>query len=408
MSSSRKKILVLTSWGIKEGLIQSYTLPYLNMINTIGCEAIYLQTLEKKQLRCSSAEQTAYKQQLAKHQQYWISHKYVPFGLLAIANMFLLSVKLFWLIKKEKIDTIHAICTPSGMLGYVLSKLTKVELIIDSFEPHSALMLQSNTWKKTSLAYRMLAYFEKKQAKHAHICIAANKNMKAYTLQHYGVSIEQFLWKPSCVSVDSFLVAPSETKQLREILGIGENDIICVCASKIGGMYLTSEIFDFFEVAESYWKGRFKVLLLNNHPKDQLDELCFLSGVDSDNVIQRYVPHHEIPLYLSLGDFAFSPLKAIPANYYTTPIKNGEYWAAGLPTVITKNISEDSEIIEKEKIGHVLQNLTSEAYLNAIQAIDRLLTHDDRASIRSQVKEVAQKYRSFTIAQKVYQQVYGN
>jgi len=393
---------------MKEGLIQSYTLPYLNMMNAIGCETIYLQTLEKKELQCTPSEKKGYKQQLAKHQQYWIPHRYIPFGLYAIANMFLLCVKLFLLIKKEKIDTIHAICSPSGMLGYVLSKLTKVELIIDSFEPHSALMLQSNTWKKSSLAYRMLAYFEKKQAKHAHVCIAANKSMKAYTLEHYGVNIQQFLWKPSCVSVDSFVVPVSKTKQLRQALGFGEDDIICVCASKIGGMYLTSEIFDFFEVAETYWKQKFKVLLLNNHPKAQLEELCFLSGIDSSIVIQHYVPHHEVPLYLSLGDFALSPLKPIPANYYTTPIKNGEYWAAGLPTVITKNISEDSEIIDKEKIGYVLENLTNETYLHAIHAIDRFLTHDDRDTICLQVRTVAKKYRSFTIAQKVYQQVYGN
>lgn len=406
--SSRKRIIVLTSWSMKEGLIQSYTLPYLKIISQLQDHTIYLVTLEKEAFQCSKEEKTTLLQSLADQNIHWIPKKYVPFGLQAFVRMFFTLIGLFFLTKRKKIDVVHAICTPSGMLGYILSKLTGAKLIIDSFEPHSDMMLQSNTWSKKGLAYKTLFSFEKKQAKHAHVWIAANRDMKDYALKHYHAEPRSYQWKPACVNIDQFLVSKSKTKQLRSELGFLDDDIVCVCASKIGGMYLEEEIVDFFKAAQDYWKGRFKVLLLNNYPKEKLVDLCHSANVNPSIIVQRLVPYEDIPLYLSVGDFAFSPLKPIPANRYTTPIKNGEYWAASLPTVIPKNISEDSDIIKKEKIGAVLKDLSFPSYQIAIGEIDQLLQEKNNQQLSSKIKEVAKKYRDFSIAQHVYQEVYGS
>jgi len=108
-----------------------------------------------------------------------------------------------------------------------------------------------------------------------------------------------------------------------------------------------------------------------------------------------------------LGDFGITPVKPIPTKRYCTPIKDGEYWALGLPVVITKGISDDSDIIKKYKIGSVLEELNEKNYLKAIQEIDVLLKNNTRMELYNKIRPIAEKYRNFDIAEKVYKEIYG-
>jgi glycosyltransferase involved in cell wall biosynthesis len=90
---------------------------------------------------------------------------------------------------------------------------------------------------------------------------------------------------------------------------------------------------------------------------------------------------------------------------FCTPIKNGEYWALGLPVIITKNISVDSDMIEDLNIGYVLQSLNRNGYVNAAKKIDELL-NGDRDFLRKKIRKVAEQKRSYTIAQNIYEKIY--
>ena len=108
---------------------------------------------------------------------------------------------------------------------------------------------------------------------------------------------------------------------------------------------------------------------------------------------------------MALGDFGICPVKPVPTKQFCTPIKNGEYWAMGLPVVITKNISEDSDIIKLNDIGYVLSELTNEEYMNAVLKIESLLLTKEK--LKNKIIEIAIKHRSFEIAEKIYTSIYG-
>ena len=408
VSKRKHRIVVLTSWSYGEGLMHSYVLPYLKiMLELYSVEApIHLLTLEKKSFSHTKSQKEAIKKELLAKGISWKPQNYYRFGFLACLQMLLTLVRFVFLIKKEKVTSIHAICTPSGMLGYFLSRLTGIELVLDSLEPHSDMMLESGTWKKENLAYRWLAKYEVKQTKHALKWIVANQKMVAYAKEKYGVQPKQLWRKPACVNVDQFIVNEEKVNKLRKKLWVDSEDIVCVCNSKIGGMYLEQPIFDFFKVAKEYWGDQFKVLLLNNHPKQQINELCDKVGLNPNMIIQCLAPYAEVPNYLAMANFALSPLKPIPANQFTTPVKNGEYWAAGLPVVIPQNISEDSYIIEAENIGAVLSDLSEESYQKAIERINILLKEENKQQLSERIRLIANRYRNYEIAQHVYQEVY--
>ena len=123
-------------------------------------------------------------------------------------------------------------------------------------------------------------------------------------------------------------------------------------------------------------------------------------------IVTRFVPHQEVPRYLGLADFALTPVKPVPTKRYCTPIKDGEYWAMGLPVVIPANISDDSDIIEREGIGAVLKRLDAESYRAALDIMESLLAMP-KDQLRKKIRDVAIRYRSYAIAEEVYRLVYN-
>ena len=387
-----KNILVITYWDFEDALIQTYTLPYLKIIENIISEnsKIFLFTLDaiERKNKIVSLKITN------------ISKQYDKFGLKSILKWIKNFVYLYKLIKKEKIEYIHCWCTPAGVAGYILCKLTGIKLVLDSFEPHAESMVETKTWQKNSIRFKLLMHYEKLQLKLASHVICATKGMIAYSQKKYNIIKEHYFIKPACVDFSKF---EAGKKDFKLVNGINEDDIICVYAGKFSGIYLEKEVFDFFAIAHLHWGNKFKVVLLTNEPKEKIDQYCVNSNLDPGIINLKFVPHSEVPKYMALGDFGICPVKPVPTKRYCTPIKNGEYWAMGLPVVIPNNISDDSDIIKLNKIGYVLNRLNNEEYLKAVLEIDLLLKNKD--VLKQKIIDIAIKYRSYKIAENIYNSI---
>jgi glycosyltransferase involved in cell wall biosynthesis len=317
-----------------------------------------------------------------------------------VANLF----KLYRIVKKEKIKTIHAICTPAGGLAYMLSRITGVEFVVDSYEPHAESMVENGTWKKDGLAYKILFFFEKRQTQKAKALIGTTAGMKMYAAEKYGVEVKSFFVKPACVDLEKFSPKEKDVPLLKE-LGL-ENKIVCVYAGKLGGIYLKTEVFDFIKACYDNWRDDFRFLMLTNASRDEIDTESGRAGLPGGVVISRFVFHSEIPAYLSLGDFAINPVKPVPTKRFCTSIKDGEYWAMGLPVVISPNISDDSCIIENEKIGVIVNFNQTTEMSRAVLKVEELLK--SKKILRDTILHVAKRYRSYEIANSIYQKIYGS
>ncbi len=398
-------ILILTYWSYPDALIQTYTLPYVRIIkkNLPPGSSIYLLTLEKDQNVLEKPKREEIAEKLEQEGIHWLPFAYKPFGISAFVMWIGISLKLCSLIIQRKISVIHCWCTPPGAIGYFLSVLLNKKLVLDSYEPHAEAMVENGTWKRSSLAFKLLFWLEKKQTERASYIISATQGMKEYAAHKYHVDIPHFLVKPACVDLSLFNEEVVNDQMLRTELGL-ENKIVCVYAGKFGGIYLEDEIFDFVKVSSDYWGGVFRFLILTSHSREEIMQYCRKAEVDGNCVVMKFVPHNQVPRYMGLADFAITPVKPIPTKRYCTPIKDGEYWALGLPVVIPENISDDSDIIESHNIGVVLKSLHSDNYLEAVKRIDALLK---QPNLRDKIRIVAKKFRSFDIAESVYELVYG-
>jgi len=401
-----ENILVLTNWSCSDALIQTYTLPYVRIMRKHLNEdkKIWLATLEKEPI--PPLTQMDIESDLKSEAIHWLPSSYVSFGLMAFVKRISDTLKLLFFCYQNRIKVIHVWCTPPGVLGYLLSILTGATLVLDSYEPHAEAMVENGTWSRKSFRFKLLFQFEKWMSNKATIVISATEGMANYALKKYNVRFKEFYVKPACVDLSLFNLNQVKSTTLASSLGI-QDKIIMVYAGKFEGIYLGVEVFDFAKIAYDYFGEDFRFLLLTSHKKEEINNYCEKASLPTHVVISKFVKHSEIASYMGLADFALTPVKPVPTKRYCTPIKDGEYWALGLPVVITKDISDDSYIIEKEGIGAVLNSLSSESYTNAIEQINKLIKKENRQEIRSKIRKVAEKYRSFEIAETVYSKIYN-
>lgn len=400
-----KNILIITYWNFTDPLIQAYTLPYLKIISKYNSGGkIILVTLEKNKI--SPSEQEAINTVLKDYSITLKTFSYHHFGLMAFFSWFCNFLSLLYLILNNKINYIHAWCTPAGMVGYLLSAITGKGLNIDSYEPHAEAMVENGSWRRKGMAFRILFLFEKLQTKRAKNLIATTEGMKLYSRDKYGSSRAVFFVKPACVDLNSFSSKNLKNPLLLKELSL-EDKIIGVYAGKFGGIYLEKEVFDLIKVAADFWRNKFRMLILTSHSEEYIHNMARNSGVDLSCLICKFVSHKEIPDYMGLADFGITPVKPVKTKRYCTPIKNGEYWALGIPVIITKDISDDSEIIRKYQIGSVLEELNQENYLKAIKEINDLIINNSRIDLYHKIRPIAEKHRNFEIAEKIYRSIYS-
>lgn len=393
-------MLVITYWDQGDPLVVNYTLPYLRQILGIlpPGSCIHLVTLDKEQRKGSTIDGEA---GIVHH-----PFPYRPFGMRGMAMLPSLVMALRGIVKKHRIDVVHAWCTPAGMLGYLVSMLSGRPLVVDSYEPHAEAMVENGTWRKGGVAFRILFLFERLQTRRAAAVVAAARGMREYAKQRYGRVPQHFYVKPACVDLARF--PENHTKaELSERLSHMAGKLVAVYAGKFGGIYLGQEVFDLFRAARDHWGEKFHVMLLTAHTADELAPYMLKAGLHPGMFTMQWAKPQDVPGFLAMADWAITPVKPVPTKRFCTPIKDGEYWAAGLPVMITPGISDDSDLIATQGIGSVIATLDRAGYVRAVQDMDELLRKEDRQVLRARIRAVAARYRSFGIAEEVYRDLYG-
>jgi len=122
------------------------------------------------------------------------------------------------------------------------------------------------------------------------------------------------------------------------------------------------------------------------------------AGFDKDiRIIVLLAKHDEIPKFLSASDVAFATIRPAPSRHFCSAIKVGEYYANGLPVIITDGVGDDSDIILNEKVG-VIVDERFQVKLSLLKHV--LEVNGDRKENR--MVKAAKIHRSVSILEKSY------
>jgi hypothetical protein len=402
---SPKHILVICSWSRVNPLVHRYVLPYLAIVQGhLGPDSTihlmtYEQTPELGEITAQPSDATWQSLNVR-----WVPQPYSP---LRIRGWWLYIRQIFAVrryCRQNRITTLHAFAPVAGAVAWLSSRLSSRKLIIDSWEPHAECMVETGVWNRSSLSFRLLWWMEKKMAHDADILIAAHPEMIRYAEEKWQFSPAQVRYRPACVNLEEFNPARFDRTALRKKFSLAHDAIVCVCASQLGGMYYLDESLMLFDHGRRHWGNRFVVQLLTSTPKETILERANAMSLNIDHVHIHCCAPEDVPEHLALADFAYNPQKAVASKRYGTPVKNGEYWAMGLPIAMMKETSQDSTLAIAHQAGVVLEDMSIASMSWLMEQLELLLND---SGCRERCRSVAQQTRSFAIAEEAYRSIYG-
>ncbi|MGH9946972.1 MAG: glycosyltransferase [Pyrinomonadaceae bacterium] len=176
---------------------------------------------------------------------------------------------------------------------------------------------------------------------------------------------------PCCVDFARFENADSETRAgMRAKLGIGDRPVL-VYVGAFGGWYLTDEMADLFAAFKTFAPDGFAMILTQSDIK-QIELKLIANGYSKDDFFIAKVDSSEIPGYLCAADIAVSLIKPCYSKLASSPTKNAEYLACGLPIIANAEIGDVDELILQNGIGTLITEFSRDAYIKAINEIQAL------------------------------------
>lgn len=253
---------------------------------------------------------------------------------------------------KNKINLIICRGAPSGSLAYLATRKNKIPFVVESFEPHADYMRVANEWRGYGIRYLFQKYWEKQQKKFAKYLITVTENYRKFLIEE-GVEKNKIFCVPCAVDQSKFYKNENIKNEKRIELNIPSEATVGVYAGKFGGLYLEDNAFEIFRDAFNKIKD-FHLLLLTNTDKDWLNNKIKKYNLPSNRIFVKFVSYNKVNNYLNIADFAFALYKSNHVSQFLSPVKIGEYWACGLPVLITQNIGDEMHWIEEMNLGDII------------------------------------------------------
>jgi len=396
MADNSKAIGVLSFWSIHNQLTQATVLPQVRAIrNCANVKRVLLITLESvKNIGPVATEEFV-------HVPLFLSaDKLQTFG--KIKDNVVLPFKIANVLKAHDCTALVAHGSAAGVLAYKVWKRTGIPFYISSFEPHAAYMLESDVWSRYGLKYNFQKRWEQQQKKYATGLMPVSDKYKQVLLKE-GIPAAGVITVPCVVALSQFSFSQSNRDKIRHTLGITKANITGIYVGKYGGLYYQQEAFAIYKQCFDRIPD-FRLIILSPQPLAEIIKSLHQQQIDISKVYIASVPHQEVPYYLSAADFGFATIKSYPSARYCSPVKIGEYWANGLPVLLTEGVGDDSDIIRNEGGGALFHLQQEGSVERALQQILAIISNPEH---RQEISELAAKYRSPERIREAYAYFFG-
>lgn len=394
------KIFYISYWGVSEGLTVSTVFPNLKILSEDErIDSIEFFTVER------SADHN-FKDKfnpINKVNHHPIYSKNLGFFLFTkIGDWLRIRNTISQYAKKIKPDLVICRGAMAGAFGSMLCNKYAIPFVVESFEPHADYMTESGVWKKNGLRYSLQKKTETAIKKQAKYLITVSHNYFRHLRDVEAIADNRLKMVPCIVNASQFQFDDAARDLIRQKLGIRQDSKVGIYLGKFGSIYYDSEAFDVFKRAEQYFESFF-LILLSPEDKDILLKKLNAVHFPTDKVWIGTVAHAEVPSYLSAADFAFSTIKPADCRLFCSPVKDGEYWANGLPILLPDKIGDDSDIIKTEGGGAIIDVNQPTSLDKAFKVLEIIM--DKGPAGRNEIAALAIKHRDPQKSLIVYKEI---
>lgn len=401
-----KNILYISYDGMTDQLGQSQVLPYLRELTKEGYH-FHLLSVEKKERLEKTGPHIRRLMEESGIQWTTIPFSTRPPLFSKLYDQWKLDRTAIQICRKEKIDMVHCRSYVPAAAGLKVSQQFNIPFLFDMRGFWVDERVDSGLWKLNNPFYKLLyKRYKKKEKKYfdkaSHV-ISLTHTGKDELVKNYQLPPGKISVIPCCADMEHFdytRVTEEQDRSVRQTLGISKEHKVLSYLGSLGGWYLTEEMLDFFEVMKKKEPESIFLLITHDTPASILEK-AQAKGIDPASLRIQPATRNEVPLFLSVSDWNIFFIKDAYSKKASSPTKQGEVMAMGLP-IICNDIGDTGKIIQDTGAGVLVKSFDTAGYLQAYEQLQGL-----KQVSRQKIREGAKKYYDLEQGVILYKEVYS-
>jgi glycosyltransferase involved in cell wall biosynthesis len=368
------KTLYLCYFGLRQPLVQTQVIPYLQEIAKDGIET-HLLTFDAPSKGWTSDRIGREKQALAEKGIEWHSLTYHKrLSIIATAYDVLAGSVFVWkLLRRHKIDILHARIHVPMLMAVLARKFSgrKPKIIFDmrGFFPEE--YVDGGNWKKDGALFKTVKRIEKRLLREADGFVVLTEKARDILFPESRLTGADSSGRPvevipCCVNIERFRCDDAREK-IRSDHQLNDRLVVAYVGS-LGTWYMADEMADLFKAAREKDPSVYALVLTQSEYGIMSERLRERGFTDRDFVVKE-VSHSEIPEYINAADIAISFIKPCFSKLSSSPTKIAEYLAGGVPIISNSGVGDVAELLQAEKVGAVVEGFDKESYHRALDEI---------------------------------------
>lgn len=400
-----KNVLFITYDGLTDPLGQSQILPYMAGLSAKG----YKITI----LSCEKAERldkfaTTIKQIVSTHNLTW---EYISFTRKPpiLAKMFDYQRLLYTarkIVKQQQINLVHCRSYVAADIGLKLKQQFGCKMVFDMRGFWADERKDSGAWNVEKPLFRYL--YNKYKAKERQFILNADyiislTNAAKQEIKHWDyVQTHQLKIAtiPCCADMRHFSLGSLDAKQhSRELLGIAAEALVVSYLGSIGAWYMLDEMLQLFICLLDKYTNAVFLFITHSDPQLIYAKLAQFE-IGQERVIIRSASRDEVPVFLKASDLNVSFIRRVYSKIASSPTKNAEVLATGVPIILNSGIG-DADEIAAAGVAVAINDFSTNEYKQVVDKIPALLLLNPQ-----QIREFVATNYDLTHAVAIYNDVY--
>jgi len=401
----KRKVLYISYDGMTDQLGQSQVLPYLAKLSDAGYEFTLLSFEKKDKFKKLSAAIGA----ICKEKNIrWVPEFFSsrPPLLSNLYDSWKMKRRAVQLHRQYQFSFTHCRSYVAAAAGWQLFRKHKVPFLFDMRGFWVNERVDGGQWNLHNplfkMVYRIYKKKEKKYLKYsAHIISLTNKG-KEELVSNYFVDNKKITVIPCCTDMDHFdykKITQAQKNEMQTKLGLKAGDVVISYLGSLGGMYLADEMLLFFKKYREKEKQA-KFLIITATKKEDIMKKAKSLMIDQDDIIIKNAARDEVPLLISLSHFSFFFIRNDYSKKASSPTKQGEIMAMGVP-LICNDIGDTGKIIEESGAGLVVNEFSDFSFAKAVENSENF-----KGMSREMIRNAAIKYYDLKEGADRYSKVY--
>lgn len=391
MELEGRRVLFISYNGMLDPLGQTQVLPYLRELAKRGVRFTLLSFERAKAFtvegvrQCEDLRRELSTQGIDWH---WLRYHQRPSVPATIYDVLVGIRKARSLVKRNRIEMVHARGHIPATIALALKKSMGTKMIFDLRGLMAEEYVDAQHWREGNVPYRITKAAERRILASADAVVTLTERIWPIIKEWEGLRGRNVHHEviPCCVDLSLFTFSEADRARRRAELGLGDKFTI-VYSGSLDGWYLTEQMADFFAAFVRQRRDGHPgahLVWLTNGSHQRVKELMASRNIAADRFSVLSVPARLVPSYLAAADAGLSFIKRCVSKLASSPTKNGEYLACGLPLVINAGIGDSDALVNEWQAGVLLEDFNEAEYARIGRLIEEMAARPDaRQSARA-------------------------